>query len=124
MSQKKRESVIFRSKLKRFNCKEAALFGYHGLCYCARLAVINEEPFCLLIDTSLGSAVITRTTRRLPKELVEEAIRLRSTCPVSMQSYSVISFRNLDSLVENAHESIHGADEHNLLSHPFKDFLI
>ena len=40
-----------------------------------------------------------------------------------MQGYSVISFGDLDSSVGNTHESIHGAHEHNLLSHPFKDFL-
>ena len=33
---KKRESVIFPSKLKHFNTKDAALFGYDGLCYCAK----------------------------------------------------------------------------------------
>jgi len=72
----KRELVIFPSKLKRFNHKDPALFSYDGLCYCAyryaKLAAINAKPLCLLINTTLGAAVKTRTTRRLPKELVED----------------------------------------------------
>ena len=75
-SESKRESVIFPSKLKCFNRKDAALFGYDGLSYCAhrfaKLAAINAKPLCLLINTPPGYAVITRTTRRLPKELVED----------------------------------------------------
>ena len=75
-SESKRESVIFPSKLRHFNSKDAALFGYNGLCYCAyryaKLAAINAKPVCWLINTPLGSAVITRTTGRLPKEFVED----------------------------------------------------
>ena len=55
------------------------------LCY--RLAAINSQALCLLINTPLGSAVITCTARRLPKEFVEDPFDCRAPAYRSIQGY-------------------------------------